>query len=63
MKRARTAMVQTPVRMREHLRAKLATAAASSGRSLNSEIIKRLEQSFDREGFLNDLRSVVTGGK
>jgi hypothetical protein len=38
------------VRMTEGLRRKLATAAEKNGRSLNSEIVWRLGQTFDAEG-------------
>jgi Arc-like DNA binding domain len=48
------------VRMTEALRAKLATAAEGNGRSLNSEILWRLNQSFDeRNERREELRKIV----
>jgi hypothetical protein len=62
MKRKSTAYVQFKARMQERLRAKLEHAAKQHGVSINAEIIDRLERSFDREAFLQDLRGVVSGG-
>lgn len=45
-KRKQTAVVQLKVRMREPLRAKLESAAAKKGTSINSEVVDRLESSF-----------------
>jgi len=51
VKRKPTETVQVPVRMQERLRAALEKAAKERGEktSLNSEIVRRLEQSFDQE--------------
>jgi hypothetical protein len=49
VRRKATARVQVPVRMMETLRARLAKAAKTGGISLNAEIVRRLEQSFDQE--------------
>jgi hypothetical protein len=49
-KRKKTDFVQFKIRFRESLRARLEVAAKGQERSLNSEIVARLEQSFDREG-------------
>jgi hypothetical protein len=54
-KRARTDIVQLKLRIREALRAKLATAAKHNSVSLNSEIAKRLEASF----VVNQLEEIV----
>jgi hypothetical protein len=44
------------LRMPEHLREQLASAAARSGRSLNAELVHRLERSLAKEpGFLRRL--------
>ena len=62
-KRAKTDVIQLKLRMREELRARLAADAKAHKLSLNSEIVKRLEASFDavtREAFLN-LRDEFTG--
>jgi hypothetical protein len=50
-KRKPTDTVQVPVRMQERLRADLEKAAKKRGEktSLNSEIVRRLEESFDQE--------------
>ena len=47
--RKKTATVQLKVRMKEPLRGQLEKAAKDRGVSLNAEIGKRLEQSFDIE--------------
>lgn len=47
-------LVQLKLRFREALRAKLEAAAARSGKSLNSEIVDRLEESIEREGLFRD---------
>src|SRR6516164_801184 len=49
-KRKKTDFVQFKIRFRESLRSRLELAAKGQERSLNSEIVARLEQSFDREG-------------
>jgi hypothetical protein len=49
-KRKKTDIVPLMVRLREDLRARIEAAAKGRERSLNSEIVARLEQSFDREG-------------
>ena len=48
-KRKKTDFVQFKIRFRESLRSRLEIAAKGQERSLNSEIVARLEQSFDRE--------------
>ena len=47
--RKRTATVQLKVRMKEPLRGQLEKAAKARGMSLNAEIGKRLERSFETE--------------
>jgi hypothetical protein len=49
-RRKRTDIVALKLRLREALRKRLEVAAKGQERSLNSEIVARLEQSFDREG-------------
>lgn len=48
---------QLKVRLREKLRAALEAAAAGRDASLNDEIVKRLEASFDVEHRVAELRS------
>jgi hypothetical protein len=48
-KRKKTDIVPLMVRLREDLRARIEAAAKGRERSLNSEIVARLEESFDRE--------------
>ena len=48
-KRKKTDIVKLQLRMRELLRRKLEFAATPEARSLNSEIVRRLENSFDQE--------------
>jgi uncharacterized protein (DUF1778 family) len=48
-KRAGTEIVPIKLRIREDLRARLARAAENLGHSLNSEMTRRLEESFQRE--------------
>jgi hypothetical protein len=47
-KRKKTDIVQLKVRLREALRGQLESAAKNQERSLNSEIVARLEESFRR---------------
>ena len=47
--RPKTAIVSLKLRIREDLRARLAQAAETQDHSLNSEIARRLEQSFTSE--------------
>jgi hypothetical protein len=60
-KRKKTDIVPLMVRLREDLRARIEAAAKGRERSLNSEIVARLEESFDREG-LNRLRERIERG-
>lgn len=48
-RRKKTAKVQVPVRLVEALRAKLAKSAKTRDVSMNAEIVKRLERSFELE--------------
>jgi hypothetical protein len=48
-KRPKTAVAQLKVRLRETLRAQLEKSAKQHGLSLNAEIAKRLDQSFEWE--------------
>jgi hypothetical protein len=49
-KRKKTDTVQFNVRLREELRKRLEVSARAEKRSLNSEIVARLAQSFDQSG-------------
>lgn len=49
MQRKQSATVQLKTRMKEPLRARLEEAAKDRGVSLNSELVDRLERSFERE--------------
>src|SRR5690348_7914838 len=42
-------LVQLKLRFSERLRARIEAAAKKADRSMNSEIVRRLEQSFERE--------------
>ena len=59
-KRKQTAVVQLKVRMREPLRAKLESAAAKKGTSINSEVVDRLERSFERQDLLAEFLTLMT---
>ena len=47
--RSRTAIVALKLRLREDLRRQLASEAKKHGHSLNREILRRLERSFELE--------------
>ena len=48
-KREKTAIVGLTLRLREDLRLRLENSAEKEGRSLNNEVIQRIEESFRRE--------------
>ena len=50
--RGKSARAQVPLRIPEALRARIGSVAKDEGRSMNAEILKRLEQSFDLENRL-----------
>jgi hypothetical protein len=52
LNRSLDALVQLKARMREPLRARLESSAKRHVRSLNSELVDRLERSFQSEDFL-----------
>jgi hypothetical protein len=58
-KRHRTDIVGLLVRMREPLRKKIEQAAKSRGVSMNSEVVARLEQSFQTEDIVAGVREQV----
>jgi len=60
-KRAKTAIVQLKVRIREPVRAHLEKAAAGRGVSLNYEIADRLERSMDRLSLLEEVMTLRFG--
>jgi len=60
-RRKKTDIVGLKLRLRESLRARIEAAAKAQERSLNNEVIARLEQSFDRES-LTRLRDQVEKG-
>ena len=47
--RGKSARAQVPLRIPESLRARIATVAKDAGRSMNAEILERLERSFEHE--------------
>ena len=49
VKRARSDTVQLKVRMKESLRSNIETSAKKGANSLNAEIVRRIESSFERE--------------
>jgi hypothetical protein len=51
IKRKKTDFVQFKVRLREQLRARLEASAKAGERSLNSEIVSRLEESFAQDRY------------
>lgn len=57
MARKPTDQVQLKLRFDEKLRRKLAGAAAKNDRSMNSEIVARLEQSLRDEDILTEIRA------
>lgn len=57
MPRKPTEQVQLKLRFDEKLRRRLAGAAAKNDRSMNSEIIARLEQSLRDEDILTEIRA------
>ena len=62
MKRPKTATVDLKVRMKEPLRAKIETSAKKSGISLNAEVVRRIESSFEAEKRELLIVSQATGG-
>lgn len=62
MKRPKTATVNLKVRMKEPLRAKVETSAKKRGVSLNAEVVKRIELSFEAEKRESLIASQATGG-
>ena len=50
---------QLKLRLPEDLKDKIAKAAEKSGRSMNAEIVSRLEQSIDFEDEYGDLETVM----
>jgi hypothetical protein len=52
-----TETVQLKLRFSERLRARLEKAAANNDDSMNSEIIRRLEQSFSRDDILTEIHN------
>jgi hypothetical protein len=61
MARDDAAIVQLQVRLREDLRRSLEEAAKANGRSLNGEIIGRLEHTRDRQGLLPEVLELAFG--
>jgi Arc-like DNA binding dprotein len=61
-KREKAATVDIGLRTKEALRARLEKAAHRSGRSMNAEIVERLEQSFSREAEASRLFDAFFGG-
>jgi Arc-like DNA binding domain len=59
MARKPTDSVQLKVRMPEHLRKKIEAQAAKYDRTLNAEIVRRLEESFDQARMLADIKGTV----
>ncbi len=58
--RPKSATVQLKVRLKEPLRARVATAAKGNGVSMSAEIVDRLRESFDREDLLTAIRRVMS---
>jgi Arc-like DNA binding domain len=62
MARKPTAEVQLKLRFSESLRRRLEREAARNGRSMNSEIINRLERSFDTTNFARQIAAALLSG-
>jgi hypothetical protein len=54
MKRKKSATVDLKLRMKEPLRAKIAATAKKNGVSMNSEIVERVERSFQKDQALHE---------
>ena len=63
MARRKSATIQLKVRMKESVRAQLATAAKRHGVSLNSEIASRIEQTFAEGSAHHQLINAVFGNE
>jgi hypothetical protein len=61
VKRDKTAVVQTGLRIREELRGHLDKAARARGVSLNTEIADRLERSMEHLGLLQEVLTLAYG--
>jgi hypothetical protein len=61
-RRPKTAVAQLKVRLREPLRAQLEKSARQHGVSLNAEIAKRLDQSFEWEKAFADAKKMTEQG-
>ena len=61
VKRSKTAVVQTGLRIREPLRIHLEKAAKDRGVSLNTEINDRLERSMEHFGLLPEILTLAYG--
>src|SRR4051812_27724643 len=60
MARKPTQPVQLKLRFPEKLRARIEAAALKNGQSMNSEIVQRLEQSFERANTHDLIQSTAT---
>ena len=60
-KRKKTDRVQLPIRMRESLRAQIEKAAKEKDVSINTEVVMRLDRSFERQGLLQEVMTLAYG--
>ena len=61
VKRARSDTVQLKVRMKESLRSNIETSARKGGHSLNAEIVRRVESSFESEKRAHEIAAQSAG--
>ncbi len=60
-KRSRSDTVQLKVRMKESLRSNIETSARKGGHSLNAEIVRRIESSFESEKQAHEIAAESAG--
>jgi Arc-like DNA binding domain len=59
MARKTTEIVSLSLRIREELRKRLEREAKRADRSMNAEIVHRLEQSFQQEDIIKTIKEVI----
>ena len=59
--RGKAARAQVPLRIPETLRARIESSAKESSRSMNAEIVKRIERSFERQDLVEEVLEATYG--